>query len=154
MHTFSSIGLSSYLTSWFYSYLCNHSQQVVLNGSSSHKSHALSGVPQGSILGPLLFIIYLNSLSDIPLSPSSKFIFYADYIPFPTIVILPLISLSFNLILTLSLHGSLLTTLPLTLLRPNTCLYKFFVNRQLSFLASPLCILMDLFLMKSRHLNT
>ena len=82
MHTLSSIGLSSHLTSWFFSYLCNRSQQVVLNGSSSHKSHAFSGVPQGSILGPLLFIIYLNSLSDIPLSPSSKLTFYADDILF------------------------------------------------------------------------
>ena len=78
MHTLSSIGLSSHVTSWIHSYLCHRSQQVVLYGSSSHKSHAFSGVPQGSILGPLLFIIYINSLSDIPLSPSSKLILYAD----------------------------------------------------------------------------
>ena len=78
MHTLSSIGLSSHLTSWIHSYLCHRSQRVVLNGSSSHKTHAFSGVPQGSILGPLLFIIYINSLSDIPLSPSSKLILYAD----------------------------------------------------------------------------
>ena len=55
MHTLSSIGLSSHLTSWIHSYLCHRSQQVVLNGFSSHKTHAFSGVPQGSILGPLLF---------------------------------------------------------------------------------------------------
>ena len=78
MNTLSSIGLCSHLTSWIQSYLCNRCQQVVLNGSSSHKSHAFSGVPQGSILGPLLFILYINSLSDIPLSPSSKLILYAD----------------------------------------------------------------------------
>ena len=70
----------SHLASWIqsYCYLCNRSQQVVLNGSSLHKSHAFSGVPQCSILGPLLFILYINSLSDIPLSLSSKLILYAD----------------------------------------------------------------------------
>ena len=57
-------------------------QQVILNGSTSPKSHALSGVPQGSIPGPLLFIMYINSLSDIFLSPSSKLILYADDILF------------------------------------------------------------------------
>ena len=82
MHTLSSIGLSPHLTSWLRSYLCNRSQQVVLSGFSSQKSHAFSGVPQGSILGPLLFIIYINSLSDIPLSPSSKLFLYADDILF------------------------------------------------------------------------
>ena len=78
MNTLSSISLCSHLTSWIQSYLCNRCQQVVLNGSFLHKSHAFSGVPQGSILGPLLFILYINSLSDIPLSPSSKLILYAD----------------------------------------------------------------------------
>ena len=82
MLTLSSIGLPSHLTSWLHSYLCNRSQQVILNGSASPKSHASSGVPQGSILGPLLFMIYINSLSEISLSPSSKFILYADDILF------------------------------------------------------------------------
>ena len=82
MQTLSSIGLPSHLTSWLHSYLCNRFQQVILNGSASPKSHASSGVPQGSILGPLLFIIYINSLSDISLSPSSKLILYADDILF------------------------------------------------------------------------
>ena len=86
MNTLSSIGLCSHLTSWIQSYLYNCSQQVVLNGSSLHKSHAISGVPQGSILGSivgsLLFILYIHSLSDILLSPSSKLILYADDIPY------------------------------------------------------------------------
>ena len=77
MLTLSSIGLPSHLTSGLHS---NRSQQVILNGSAS--SHASSIVPQGSILGPLLFIIYINSLSDISLSPSSKLILYADDILF------------------------------------------------------------------------
>ena len=66
------------LLNWLHSYLLNRTQCVVVNGSSSSSLLVSSGVPQGSILGPLLFLIYVNGLTDLPFSPLTRLILYAD----------------------------------------------------------------------------
>ena len=71
-------GISSPLLQWFLDYLTNRQQRVVLDGESSSLVVAPSGVPQGSILGPLLFITFMNSISDLPLSLGAKLVLYAD----------------------------------------------------------------------------
>ena len=61
-----------------YSYLSGRQQYVLVNGMHSECCHVLSGVPQCSVLGPLLFLIYINSLTYIPLSDSTRLTLYAD----------------------------------------------------------------------------
>jgi len=57
-----SFGVPTNLVEWFSTYLRNRSQFVVIGGSRSDRIVPSSGVPQGSILGPLLFIIFINDL--------------------------------------------------------------------------------------------
>ena len=66
---------------WFTSYLKNRKQKVILDGHSSSTANVTSGVPQGSILGPLLFSLYIDPLTRIPLSPVSQLLLYADDTP-------------------------------------------------------------------------
>ena len=74
----SSIGIQGSLLLWLQNYLTSRSQQVVLDGFSSDPVAVTSGVPQGSILGPLLFNIFMNSISTVPLSANCHLALYAD----------------------------------------------------------------------------
>ena len=55
-------GIRGTVLRWIQDFLANRTQQVIINGHSSSRSYVTSWVPQGSVLGPLLFICYINDL--------------------------------------------------------------------------------------------
>lgn len=78
MDSLAGAGVSGTLLDWFEDYLTNRSQCVVLEGVASGPASVTSGVPQGSILGPLLFTLAINTLADIPVSITTTVAMFAD----------------------------------------------------------------------------
>jgi hypothetical protein len=71
-------GISDTVLSWFTFYLSNRSQSVLVNGVQSPSVELVFGVPQGSVLGPVLFTLYTSPLSHIINAHRLKHHFYAD----------------------------------------------------------------------------
>ena len=78
MERLSQLDLHPLILRWIHSYLRRREQHVVVNGAASQSIPVISGVPQGSVLGPLLFLVYIDSISLLQLSEGRKLSLYAD----------------------------------------------------------------------------
>ena len=63
LHKLSTYGIRGNVYTWFENYYSDRTQFVEMDGKISSNQNIYCGVPQGSILGPLLFLIYVNDIS-------------------------------------------------------------------------------------------
>ena len=70
-----SYGVAGKLFDWIENFLSNRKQRVCIRGSFSEWVNIASGVPQGSVLGPTLFIIFVNDMPDVV---NSMLLMFAD----------------------------------------------------------------------------
>ncbi|XP_076469999.1 uncharacterized protein LOC143300289 [Babylonia areolata] len=68
-------GIEGKVLQWTEAFLSGRTQQVFVNGSKSDEARVTSVIPQGSVLGPILFVIYIN---DLPRQVQSKVRIFAD----------------------------------------------------------------------------
>ena len=68
-------GIQGKILNWISAFLSNRKQTVIVSGEESFTADVLSGIPQGSVLGPLLFVIYIN---DLPDNIKSESLLFAD----------------------------------------------------------------------------
>ena len=70
------LGIRGPALQWFRSYLCSRQQAVFVNGTISNTVEINMGVPQGSVIGPILFLLYINDMERCSYGP--RFVHYAD----------------------------------------------------------------------------
>ena len=70
-------GIHGSLLKWIESFLVSRTQNVLIEGHRSHEDSVDSGVPQGTVLGPLLFLCYINDLPSV-IHPTTSMRLFAD----------------------------------------------------------------------------
>jgi hypothetical protein len=72
------VGISGIALQWLQSYLSGRSQSILIDGTSSAPVSISTGVPQGSVLGPLIFTIYMLGIGDVIRAHGFNYVVYAD----------------------------------------------------------------------------
>ena len=78
LHKVENYGVTGNILGWISSFLKDRTHQVIVNGAKSGSAKVTSGIPQGSVLGPLLFVIYINDLPDVVDKDSFIYLFADD----------------------------------------------------------------------------
>ena len=91
-------GINGKVLRWIEAFLSGRQQRVNVRGAFSEWSAVTSGVPQGSVLGPILFIIYVNDLPDCIQSYLNIFADDTKLVPFVHLKILPFYKMCFAMV--------------------------------------------------------
>ena len=75
IHKIKSYGIDEQTVNWIENFLNNRKQKVIVNGAQSEWNNVTSGIPQASVLGPILFVLYIN---DLPEGMESEIFLFAD----------------------------------------------------------------------------
>jgi hypothetical protein len=85
LHKIKGYGIGAHIISWIEAFITGRKQRVNVNGSKSRWTEVISGIPQGTVLGPLLFVIFVNDIPEILHNGTDIYMFADDTTFFRTI---------------------------------------------------------------------